>query len=143
MQLSLKQEHYIETIYELIQDHGHAHVKEIAVKTGVKMASVTEAMQHLSELGLIHYRVRQAVTLTAPGEKIGRELQHRHAVLADFIHTVMGSSAERAEIFACEIEHIVDSQFMDRLSAFVEFLRTRDSDLITEFREQYRRSGSE
>lgn len=139
MELSHAQEHYIETIFELTLEHGHAHVKEIAQRIGIKMASVTEAVRNLSELGLVHYKARQAVTLTVEGENFGRELHSRHRILAEFLHAVMGSPADRANTFACQIEHIVDKPFIHRLSSFIKFLKHRDPDLISAFQSHYQK----
>ena len=137
MQLSLTQQHYIETIYELTLEHGHAHVKEIADKMGIRMASVTEAVRNLAEQGLVNHKARRAVTLTKEGESIAKELDQRHSILADFIHSVMGSTSARAEQLACEIEHVVDMPFMARLSAFIEFMRSEHKDVVDEFKKRY------
>lgn len=137
--ISLTQQRYLETIYELTQKHGHAHVKDIAEKIGIRMASVTEAVRNLSDLGFVNHKARRAVTLTAKGEEIGAELEARHRILADFIHSVMGSSSERAEHLACEIEHVVDLPFMNRLSLFIAFLREKHPEIITAFHEHQRK----
>ena len=53
--VSASQEDYIEAIAELIEEHGHAHTRDIAVKLGVKMPSVTNALWSLSRQNLILY----------------------------------------------------------------------------------------
>ncbi len=122
-ELTLNQQNYIETIYSLCLAHQHAHVKAIAEKLNIKMASVTEAMQGLTAQGLVNYSVRQTITLTPEGEKIAQELQKRHAVLAEFYREILGCPAEKADLIACKVEHVIDPEFRERLSEFMRFLK--------------------
>ncbi|MCP3966313.1 MAG: metal-dependent transcriptional regulator [Lentisphaerae bacterium] len=140
--LSLKQQIYLETIYELSEEHGHAHVKDIAERLSNRMPSVTEAMRKLSTIGLINYDVRKNVSLTEKGEKIASELDKRHGVLADFFSKVLGCSRKKADDFACRVEHVVDSEFCDRLAEFASFVRAKadqgEHNIIKEFQETYK-----
>jgi len=122
-QLSLHQQQYIETIYSLSLKEEHAHTKEIAEELNIRMPSVTEALRTLSNMGLINYKVRQAVTLTDKGWDIGRELNKRHAVVATFFTEVLGVDAENAEKYACKVEHVIDDKLRKRLSDFVRFMK--------------------
>ncbi len=140
--LSLKQQIYIETIYELCQIHEHAHAKSIADKLEVRMASVTGVLRSLSEKGLINYQPRQAVTLTEKGDAIGAELAQSHSILADFFHDIMGCPKSRSERMACNIEHVIDPEFRQRLSEFAYFLRNQAAsgkDFIAEFKRTYKK----
>jgi DtxR family transcriptional regulator, Mn-dependent transcriptional regulator len=145
IKLSLKQQIYIETIYELCQnhEHGHAHAKSISEKLGVRMASVTGVLRTLSDKDLINYQPRQAVTLTDNGFNIGKELAHSHSILADFFHDIMGCNKSRSERMACKIEHVIDPEFRHRLSEFACFLREHSSDendLLAEFKRSYKKN---
>ncbi len=121
--LTLNQQNYIETIYSLCLAHEHAHVKAIAQKLHVKMASVTEAMQILTSMGFVNYTVRKTITLTPAGEEIARELHGRHEVLAEFYHEILGCSTENANDIACKVEHVIDPEIRERLSEFIRFLK--------------------
>ena len=46
---------YLEEIYIQVLKHGFAKVTEISESLNVKKASVTSALNHLSEKGLIFY----------------------------------------------------------------------------------------
>ena len=105
--LSLPQQNYIETIYELCMEHEHAHTKAIAEKLNVKMASVSEAMLSLASQGLVDYNPRQPVTLTAEGRKVAEKLHKRHKILASFF-SLIGCNAETSEKTACKVEHSID-----------------------------------
>jgi len=113
--LSLPRQNYLETIFALCEAHGHAHGKMIAERMGVRMPSVSEALRGLAEAGLVHYRQRQAVTLTEKGMAIARELAERHAVLAAFYERILGCTRRRADELACRVEHVVDADFIRRM----------------------------
>ncbi len=138
MKISTKQQEYLEVIYELSRDgdHQHAHAKNIAEKLKIKMASVTDVMRTLSDLGLIHYEARRAVTLTEEGERIAEELHRRHTILADFFEKVLGTTHDRAQNFACEIEHLIDNPLAERFSHFIEFI-SKHPEILTDFHEKY------
>ncbi len=121
--LTLNQQNYIETIYSLCLAHEHAHVKAIAQKLRIKMASVTEAMQTLASMGLVNYTVRSTITLTQAGEEIARELHGRHEVLAAFFHEILGCAPDKANSIACKVEHVIDPELRERLSGFIQFLK--------------------
>jgi len=123
MGLTLNQQSYIETVYSLCLTHEHAHVKAIAQKLKIKMASVTEAMQVLTSMGLVNYTVRKTITLTLEGEEIARELHKRHQVLAEFYHEILGCSPENSNDIACKVEHVIDPELRERLSEFIKFLK--------------------
>ncbi len=121
MKLSLKKQKYIETIYSLCEKHGHAHSKSIAEALGIKMASVSDALKNLSELKLISYEVRKTITLTDLGNKIAIDLLKKEKILLDFLVNILNLSPKEAEGIACKMEHIVDFEFADRISLFIEF----------------------
>ena len=138
--ISLKQQVYLETIYALSVSEGHAHVKSIADKLSIRMPSVTEVMHKLAEKNLINYDVRKTISLTAEGKKIAIELDKRHSVLADFFAKILGCPASKAQSVACKVEHVVDSDFCDRLAGFADFFQDKEEngiELIKEFKDFY------
>ena len=139
--ISLKQQIYLETIYDLSISEGHAHVKSIAERLSIRMPSVTEVMRKLAEKKLINYDVRKNISLTKEGKKIATELDKRHSVLADFYAKILGCQASKAQSIACKVEHVVDSDFCDRLAGFASFIRDKEEsgiELIKEFKEFYK-----
>jgi DtxR family Mn-dependent transcriptional regulator len=135
--ITLKQQIYLETIFDLSKSEGHAHVKAIAERLSNRMPSVSEAMHKLAEKKLINYDVRKNITLTDYGLKVARELDKRHSVLADFYAKILGCPAAKAQSIACKVEHVVDSEFCERLSGFASFIRSKEEngiELIQEFK---------
>jgi DtxR family transcriptional regulator, Mn-dependent transcriptional regulator len=122
--LSESLEDYLEIILQLDQEKGEARVKDIAERKGVRMASVTGAMKRLAKEKLIDYRRREMVTLTPEGSELAHRVLQRHEFITRFLGDILGVSAEVAERDACSIEHIISLETLDRLAAFVEFLKS-------------------
>ena len=140
--ISLKQQIYLETIYDLSVSEGHAHVKSIAERLSIRMPSVSEVMRKLAEKKLINYDVRKNISLTPEGKKIAIELDKRHSVLADFFAKILGCPASKAQSIACKVEHVVDSDFCDRLAGFADFFQDKEEngiELIKEFKDFYQK----
>jgi len=139
-ELSLPQQKYVETIYDLCVEHGHAHSKSIAERLSIKMPSVTEALRTLSTLGLIHYEVRKAITLTDKGNAVAQMLECRHKNLATFFVEILGCEDERANKFACDIEHVIDCGLNSRVGAFLRFIEDSSEskkEVFKKFKDQY------
>ncbi|MDD5729044.1 MAG: metal-dependent transcriptional regulator [Victivallales bacterium] len=138
--ITLKQQIYLETIYDLSRDEGHTHVKLIAGQLSKQMSSVTQAMRTLAEKNLIRYDVRKDVSLTSFGREIAKELDNRHSILADFYCKILGCPFSKAQKIACKVEHVVDTTFCSRLAGFASFIRAKEEEggeLIQEFKEYY------
>jgi DtxR family Mn-dependent transcriptional regulator len=116
-------EEYIETIFLLQQKQGRARTNDIASVLALRPSSVTEMLQKLTAKGLVEYRPYYGATLNYEGEKLAKELMVRHKTLANFLQ-IIGVDNETAETDACQIEHHVTSETMERLNKFVDFVQT-------------------
>lgn len=119
--LSLVQQNYIETIYQLCEEHGHAHMKAIAEALHIQMASATEAVQTLSLAGYVNYSKRQAITLTDNGIQLALELQKKHKVLSEFFQRI-GCTLKSAEETACQVEHHIDNDIANLIEKHLDAL---------------------
>ena len=81
--LSVSLEDYIEEIYNQVLKNGHAKVTAIAGTLKVKKASVTGALNILSEKKLINYAPYSPITLTPEGEKIAKFVGVFHGSFRD------------------------------------------------------------
>lgn len=124
--LSSSLEDYIEAISELTASKGHAHSKDIAERLRVKMPSVTGVLQRLEGLRLIVYNPHQPVTLTEVGQKIAEKIVRRHRILTDFFSSLLGLPLDKARKAACEIEHHVDEDIIERILIFSNGVSTRE-----------------
>ena len=82
--ISASLEDYIEAIYIISHENRVARVTDISHKLDVRKSSVTGALKALSDLDIIDHDPYSFITLTQKGERIGREIFHRHTVLKRF-----------------------------------------------------------
>ena len=123
--LTESMEDYLEAIAELTAVDGHAHVKEIAEKLAVKLPSVTGALRQLAAQGLIIYNSRYPVQLTDAGKAVADEVIRRHTILKKFFSDILGLPPEQATETACHLEHVVDSDTIERFIIFSEAIENR------------------
>ncbi|MFH1684423.1 MAG: metal-dependent transcriptional regulator [Candidatus Margulisiibacteriota bacterium] len=113
-------ENYLEAIFVLQKEHGHAHVRDIAKKLRIQMPSVTEALRKLKRSKLINYDRYNSVTLTQRGKGVAQKVMRRHQVLYEFLHGILKIESEIAEEDACKIEHVISRQTLKKLEEFVK-----------------------
>ena len=78
-------EDYLERILELTNSKGYARVVDIAAALKISQASVTNMVQRLDAEGLLKYEKYRGLVLTTEGEKLARNIMHRHQLLTDFL----------------------------------------------------------
>lgn len=123
--LSASLEDYLEAIAQLTAVNGHAHTKEIAEQLKVKMPSVTGALRQLEKMGYIVYNAHYPVILTEEGERIAKEVMRRHGILKSFFTDLLGLTPEKASATACHLEHVVDSDTIERFVLFSKAMEHR------------------
>lgn len=113
-----REEDYLEAILHIVRKKGYARVGDIAKHLGCSAATVTEMFGRLGERGLVNYEKYGGVTLTSEGEKIGIEVDDRHRLIKSFLQ-MLGVADEIADEDACEVEHSLHSETLDKLRAFL------------------------
>ncbi|MCD4824856.1 MAG: metal-dependent transcriptional regulator [Phycisphaerae bacterium] len=121
--LTASLEDYLETILNLIGQAGRARVRDIAEHLGVGKPAVTAALKTLARKNLVNYAPYKAISLTAQGKKFATEVQHRHAVLQDFLTEVLGLPEDTAEANACRMEHAIDKMVLQRMTDLARYIR--------------------
>jgi len=119
IELTQALEMYLKTIYSLEREFGSAAPSDIANRLSVKAPSVTSALQKLDSLGMVEYQRYQHVNLTDSGKEIAEKLNRRHRAILDFL-LLIGVDEEIALSDACEIEHVVHKETIDRLASFLK-----------------------
>ena len=109
--------------------NGQAKVTAIADALGVRKASVTGALNVLSEKKLINYAPYSPITLTAQGEKIAKEVLKKHENLAEFFVEVLNIPRDEAIEIACKMEHIVSDKLFDNMVKLTEYVKSSQMDL--------------
>ena len=113
-------ENYLETIYLLEKEHGHAHIKDIADTIKIKMPSVTQALKKLKREKLLKLEHYGPVALTKKGSVLAGQIFSRHKTIKDFLYLVLGTDEASAEEDACKIEHIISACTFKKLQIFMK-----------------------
>lgn len=112
-------EDYLETIYLLVQEHGHARVRDVALALNVKMPSVIKAVLELKKHGYVTQEPYGAVDLTEAGSRVAKTIVDRHTLLKEFL-MLLKVTDETAEKDACSMEHFLSEETLARITDFVK-----------------------
>ncbi|MHC1692754.1 MAG: metal-dependent transcriptional regulator [Sphaerochaetaceae bacterium] len=114
-------EDYLEAVLELEEQTGAAvRLTDLAAKIGVTKPSANRAMKVLQADGYIHQESYGTIELTAKGRLKASQVYNRHKVLTTFLGTILGLDPLTAETDACRMEHVLSSETMERLAAYVD-----------------------
>lgn len=113
-------EMYLETVYLLERNHGHAHVVDIANRLDVSKPSVTKAMKLLKEKGLIHKEAYGSITLTKEGLARSEKIYREHQLISLFLEHSLELSADEASENACKIEHVLSDKMVEAIKAYLD-----------------------
>lgn len=117
-------EDYLEAIFHIISEKRAARPKDIARRLNVANSSVTGALRALSEKNLVEYSPYDVVFLTEEGAGIAKDVIRRHEVLRDFFVKVLYIDEKTADEAACQMEHGIPKEVVERLVAFAEYVET-------------------
>lgn len=122
MAIQQSAEDYLETI--LILTHSGMRVKsiDVAAEMNFSRASVSTAMKHLREEGMILVGEHGIITLTDAGRKIAEEVYHRHRLLTEFLMAI-GVNRETAVEDACRMEHVISQKTSEMLAVYFQRLK--------------------
>ncbi len=123
--LSESGEDYLEAILLLGAQKSPVRVKDIARCLGVSRPSVVNALTQLETRGLVRHEHYGGVELTDTGRHYATAVYRRHLLLEQFLHQVLGVSAEIASQDACRLEHALSPQTTQRLMGFIRRLGVR------------------
>ena len=113
-------EMYLETVYILERNEGHAHVADIAKKLEVSKPSVTKAMKSLKEKGLINKEPYGSITLTVKGLELSKKIFIRHELITRFLECSLGLSPTEASENACKMEHVISDAMMTSIESYLD-----------------------
>jgi len=121
-ELSPALEDYLRAIHHIESEQRVARPRDIGRTQNVAASTVTAALQSLAEKGLINYEPYGLITLTEAGRTKSQQLANRHLIIKDFLEKILGLEPERADSTACSMEHVVDSEALERFLCFVAFM---------------------
>jgi DtxR family Mn-dependent transcriptional regulator len=112
-------EDYLEAIYEIEKEKPAVRVRDVARKLGVTMPSVNGALKNLKALGLIRHHRYEYIELTDSGSAQAAKIAARHRILLVFLTGIIGVDSNTAEAEACRMEHVLSSETMNKLTAYI------------------------
>ncbi len=121
---SASMEDYLESILMLGEGEEEVRVSQISQALGVKMPSVTSALARLARDGLVEHQRYGRVQLTAEGERVARDVFHRHEALRQFLTEILAIDPATAVDDACKMEHTISPATQQKLAKFVEFVNS-------------------
>ncbi len=122
--LSQSMEDYIEAIYVLSLTNKVIRVKEVAKFLDVKTPSVVDAIGKLSKKGLVIHEKYGYLELTDEGHKLAKIVNDKHENVYKFLNEILGVSDRVSKKDACNIEHYISKEAMDKIIKFSRFVDT-------------------
>ena len=120
MAKSESMEMYLETVYIIERDHGHAHVVDIAKRLGVSKPSVTKAMKQLKEKGFISKETYGSITLTDRGRERSEAIYKQHQMITLYLGHSLGLGFDEASQNACRMEHVLSPSMIDAIESYIK-----------------------
>ena len=108
-------EDYLETILILSRRLSRVRSVDIANEMHYSRPSVSVAMKHFRENGLITVDSDGNISLTEKGLEIAKQTYERHMLLTELLVSI-GVSEEIAREDACKIEHHISLETFEKLS---------------------------
>ncbi len=113
-------EMYLETIYILEKNHGHAHIANIAQELGITKPSVSKAMEQLKRDALISQESYGPVTLTEKGKVLSRQIYKKHYLITRYLEQSLNLSPDEAAENACRMEHNITEKMLIAIEEYME-----------------------
>lgn len=124
MKLYESGEDYLEVILRLSRTRTTVRSVDIAAELGYSKPSVSVAMKHLREGGLVIMEADGNLLLTPEGKAIAEQVWERHSVITSLL-TRLGVSPEVAHADACKIEHDLSEESFARMKDWVSSAETK------------------
>ncbi len=117
-------EDYLEAIWVTSLKEKVVRVKNIVKRLNVKTASVVGALKILADKGLVIHERYGYVELTQQGIDRAKKIYERHETLTKFFHEILGIEFEPAVKDACQVEHYLNKDTMERIVKLIKFIET-------------------
>ena len=128
--LSESAEMMIKNINQLAADDKRVRTSDLALKTELKPATVTEMIQRLGDLGLVDYEAYHGVHLTKQGQHVADVIEHRFNILERFMTEILGVDGDEAADVACRMEHVLTRDVEHKLTTFLGIDPQKESELF-------------
>lgn len=113
-------EDYLKAIYKLQSSAAPATTNAIAEQLGLRAASVTAMLQHLSRQGMAEYTPRRGAYLTEAGLAAALRVIRRHRLIELYLHRQLGVPWDRVDAEAERLEHAISPYLEERIDAALD-----------------------
>ena len=119
MELHRAGKEYLKTILILEQQNGSVRSLDVVKTLNVTKPSVSKAMKHLREGGYLTMDADKRIKLTNAGRKVAEQAMEKHRILTSCLLS-MGIDPLVAERDACQMEHGISTESLERMKKFVD-----------------------
>ncbi|QOR70713.1 metal-dependent transcriptional regulator [Ruania alkalisoli] len=115
-QLSASAQNYLKVIWALQEWTGdEATPSQIALRAGVRLSTVSDAVRKLTDQGLVEHAPYGAITLTDAGRTHALAMVRRHRLIESFLVQVLGYTWDQVHDEAETLEHAVSDFMVERI----------------------------
>jgi DtxR family transcriptional regulator, Mn-dependent transcriptional regulator len=108
-------EEYIEAIFDIAGEDGHAKTNEVAKRLDNAPASVTEVFQNMDQKGLVRYKPYKGVALTEKGLSVAKKIKRKHRLIEVLLTDLLHINCEKVHDEACKMEHTISDEVGDAI----------------------------
>ncbi len=115
------EEMYLITIAIAVED-GHAEpvpISYLAEQLGVSSVSANQMVRKLESRGFVSYEPYRGVSLTGDGRAVASSILRKRRLWGVFLSDRLGLSAHRADMIACDLEHVTPDDVAELLTSFL------------------------
>ena len=120
MCISSALEDYLEAIYKISKAKNSVRITDIALQLGISKPSVNRAVNTLKKQGLVSHEPYGDIVLTEQGRRLGESVAHRHSMIKKFLVNVLHLTESDAEAEACQIEHNISQNTVEKMKSYME-----------------------
>ena len=106
-------------VFGRLVSSANARVHAIAKAAGVRLPSVTRAVNRLAEKGLVRHQAYGGVEITPAGVRAAQAVRRRDDCLTSLLIDVLRMNAENAKTEVCRLEHVLGLEVLGRLEVLV------------------------
>jgi DtxR family Mn-dependent transcriptional regulator len=119
--ISLTEENYIKSLFNLSNEIGEVNVNELSRALGIKMPTVTSMMKKLAEKKLVNYESYKPLKLTEKGKKEAGLIIRKHRLTEMFLAEKMGFGWEDVHDIAEQMEHVQSASFFEKMDELLGY----------------------
>ncbi len=113
-------EDYLEAVFVISKQKNSVRLTDIAEFLGVSKPSVNRAINTLTQNGYLEHVTYGDIVITPQGETYAANVLRRHKLIKHFLIDTLGVDEKTAEKDACQMEHVMSADTIERLYDYLE-----------------------